>query len=56
MTLTHRSDGTTSVHGPVVDQAALHGLPRKVCDLALPLISVTQVPSDPPAMPPIDPR
>ena len=55
MTLTHQSDGTTSIHGPVVDQAALHGLLGKVCDLGLPLISVTQVPPEPPPVPPIDP-
>ena len=29
--------------GPVVDQAALHGLLRKVRDLGMPLISVTHV-------------
>jgi hypothetical protein len=56
MTLTHQSDGTTSIHGPVVDQAALHGLLPKVRDLSLPLISVTRVPPDPPAVPPIDRR
>jgi hypothetical protein len=43
LTLTHGSDGTTLIHGPVADQAALHGLLQKVRDLGLPLISVTQV-------------
>jgi hypothetical protein len=38
-----KSDGTTVIHGPVADQAALHGLLRKVRDLGLTLISVTQV-------------
>ena len=42
LTLTHDSDGTTVIHGPVVDQAALHGLLQKVRDLGLPLVSVTQ--------------
>jgi hypothetical protein len=51
LTLTHRSDGTTVVHGPVVDQAALHGLLQKVRDLGLPLVSVVQVEPDPPDMP-----
>ena len=31
MTLTHESDGTTSIHGPVVDQAALHGAAAASC-------------------------
>ena len=49
MTLTHQSDGTTNIRGPVVDQAALRGLLRRVCDLGLPLLAVTQVhPTRPP--------
>ena len=43
LSLTHASDGTTTIHGPVVDQAALHGLLQKVRDLGLTLVSVTQV-------------
>ena len=43
MCLTHESDGTTILTGPVVDQAALHGLLSKVRDLGLPLIAVRQV-------------
>ena len=42
MTLTKESDGTTSIHGPVVDQAALHGVLQKLRDIGMPLISVTQ--------------
>ena len=50
LTLTHGSDGTTVIHGPVADQAALHGLLQKARDLGLPLISVKHVdPGDPPA-------
>jgi hypothetical protein len=48
MTLTHADDGSTVLTGPVVDQAALHGVLRKVRDLGLPLISVTQLDPDQP--------
>jgi len=43
LTLSHGSDGTTIIDGPVADQAALHGLLQKIRDLGLPLISVNQV-------------
>ena len=43
MTLTLTDNGDTLLTGPVVDQAALHGLLRKVRDLGLPLISVMQI-------------
>ena len=43
MSFTHASDGTTILAGPLVDQAALYGLLRKVRDLGLPLIAVNQV-------------
>ena len=43
MSLTHDSHGTTVIRGPVVDQAALHGLLQKVRDMGLPLVSVTHV-------------
>src|SRR5690349_21134436 len=43
MSFIHASDGTTILSGPVVDQAALYGLLRKVRDLGLPLVSVMQV-------------
>ena len=45
MTLTDERDGTTKIHGPVADQAALHGLLIKLRDIGLPLISVTQLPT-----------
>jgi hypothetical protein len=41
MTLTLEENGDTLLVGPVADQAALHGLLRKVRDLGMPLISVT---------------
>jgi hypothetical protein len=47
MTLTAESDGTTILEGPVVDQAALHGLLHKVRDIGLPLLSVTQLTTRP---------
>ncbi len=43
LTLTLEDNGDTLLTGPVVDQAALHGLLRKVRDLAMPLISVTRI-------------
>jgi hypothetical protein len=43
LAVTLAEDGTTLLSGPVVDQAALHGLLKKVRDLGLPLISVNQV-------------
>ena len=42
LSLTHESDGTTVIHGSVVDQAALHGLLGRIRDLGLPLIAVVQ--------------
>ena len=45
MTLTTADDGTTTLRGPVTDQAALHGLLQKVRDLGVPLLSVS--PLDP---------
>ena len=54
--LTNESDGTTIISGPVVDQAALHGLLQKVRDVGLPLVSVAQVDPDPPDVPTIAPR
>ena len=43
MSFTQTSDGTTILAGPVVDQAALYGLLRKVRDLGLPLLAVNLV-------------
>ena len=51
LTVTRDSDGTTTIHGPVADQAALHGLLQKTRDLGLPLISVNYVEPGHPPMP-----
>jgi hypothetical protein len=36
----HQQDGATLLVGPVVDQAALHGVINRIRDLGLPLLSV----------------
>jgi hypothetical protein len=43
MTITPGAHGETILAGPIVDQAALHGLLTKVRDLGLPLVSVMKV-------------
>jgi hypothetical protein len=46
LTITLEEDGETLLTGPVVDQAALHGLLKKVRDLGLPLLSINRVEPD----------
>ena len=43
LALTHDLDGTTTLRGDVVDQAALHGLLQRIRDLGVPLVSVTHL-------------
>ena len=43
LTITLEEDGNTLLTGPVVDQAALHSLLKKVRDSGLPLVSVNPV-------------
>jgi hypothetical protein len=46
LTLTREDNGETLLTGPLVDQAALYGVLRKVRDLGMPLISVTRLRPD----------
>ena len=46
LTITPEENGDTLLTGPVVDQAALHGLLKKVRDLGMTLISVNRVEPD----------
>jgi hypothetical protein len=43
MTIVLAENGDTLLIGPVIDQAALHGLLRRGRDLGLPLVSVNPV-------------
>jgi hypothetical protein len=46
MAITLDDNGNTLLSGPVADQAALHGLFKKVRDLGLPLLSINSVEPD----------
>jgi hypothetical protein len=46
LTLTRHADGTTVLGGVIADQSALHGLLRRLGDLALPILSVRTVAED----------
>ncbi len=47
LTLTQLPEGITALTGPVIDQAALHGVLSRIRDLGAELISVHRL--DPPA-------
>lgn len=46
LTITREDNGNTLLTGPLVDQAALYSLLRKVRDLGLPLLAVNRVKPD----------
>jgi hypothetical protein len=43
LTITLEDNGDTLLIGPVIDQAALHGLLKKVRDLGLPLVAFSPI-------------
>jgi hypothetical protein len=47
LAITWEDSGDTVLTGPVADQAALHGVLRKVRDLGLPLLAVNRVEQGP---------
>ncbi len=47
LTIVLQEDGNTRLTGVVVDQAALHGILKKVRDLGIPLLAVNIVGSEP---------
>ncbi len=46
LTISYEGEDITVLRGPLVDEAALHGVLIKVRDLALPLLSVNRVPAN----------
>jgi hypothetical protein len=46
LSLTRVADGITVIRGPIVDQAALHGVLQKLRDIGVPLIALTQLRSE----------
>jgi hypothetical protein len=54
LTITLVENGDTLITGPVIDQAALHGLIKKVRDLGMPLVSVDPVKLDQPDVPDVE--
>ena len=46
LTISQQPDGTTTLSGPVADQAALYGLILKLRDMGLPLLAVQSLTAD----------
>jgi hypothetical protein len=55
LTITLEEDGNTLLTGPVLDQAALHGLLKKVRDLGMPLLLVHSTGPGPQDVPDVRP-
>ncbi len=55
LTITLEDNGDTLLTGPIIDQAALYGLLKKVRDLGMPLLSVNRIESDQADSPEIQP-
>jgi len=56
LSVTLEGDGTTLLISPAIDQAALHGLLKKVRDLGLTLISINPIEPDRPEAAAVDPN
>jgi hypothetical protein len=46
LTISNEANGEAVLHGPLADQAALHGVLIKIRDLGLPLLAITTVATD----------
>jgi|WetSurMetagenome_2_1015567.scaffolds.fasta_scaffold15082_10 hypothetical protein len=55
LSITLEDNGTTLLTSPAIDQAALHGLLKKVRDLGLPLLSINPIEPDRPEVTSGDP-
>ena len=51
LSLVDEDDGVTVIRGELADQAALHGVLHKLRDIGIPLVSLTQLPTDAPTTP-----
>jgi hypothetical protein len=51
LSITLEDNGVTLLTGPVVDQAALHGILRKIRDLGVTLLSLNSADASPPDPP-----